>query len=347
MNATERATWLKERQSGIGGSDAAAIIGANPHKTALQVYREKTEPLGPELVNRAILRGRFLEPIIARIYKEQQGRIVTTPEAIVRDSEHPFLLASYDGIWFDGANDSGIVEFKAPGLRNFQKWKVEGVPQMYYVQLQHYLMVSGMRVGSFGIFSAERWELLPFDVPRDDQLIEQLRQAEIDFWTKHVALGIPPAEEATGPTIELPETTALVKHVPADLEPWTAALADWQEARELEELAAQNKERATEALKALMTSLPAEVAEGAGYRVYWQETKGRRTLDGSLISRRRLLDRDKLMERATKELPSSLLAPLVELADSAGVGIEEFKKQGAPSRPLKVYRLKAGSDDDE
>ena len=40
INAVE--TWLKERSKGIGGSDAACILGLNPYKTNVELWKEKT-----------------------------------------------------------------------------------------------------------------------------------------------------------------------------------------------------------------------------------------------------------------------------------------------------------------
>ena len=34
--------WLEERKNGIGGSDAATILGLNPYKTNIQLWEEKT-----------------------------------------------------------------------------------------------------------------------------------------------------------------------------------------------------------------------------------------------------------------------------------------------------------------
>ena len=41
-NQMERDKWLAVRQSGIGGSDAAAAIGLNPYKSPLSLWMEKT-----------------------------------------------------------------------------------------------------------------------------------------------------------------------------------------------------------------------------------------------------------------------------------------------------------------
>ena len=37
----EKSEWLKWRRKGIGGSDAGAVLGISPYKTARDVYYEK------------------------------------------------------------------------------------------------------------------------------------------------------------------------------------------------------------------------------------------------------------------------------------------------------------------
>lgn len=41
MTTSERLEWLKTRQTGIGGSDVAAILGLSKWKTPLDVYNDK------------------------------------------------------------------------------------------------------------------------------------------------------------------------------------------------------------------------------------------------------------------------------------------------------------------
>ena len=40
--------WLNGRMNGIGGSDAAAIVGMNPYKTNIELFEEKTGRSIPE-----------------------------------------------------------------------------------------------------------------------------------------------------------------------------------------------------------------------------------------------------------------------------------------------------------
>ena len=44
-----RNEWLEERKKGIGGSDAAAIIGANPYKDNIKLWEEKARRKEPEV----------------------------------------------------------------------------------------------------------------------------------------------------------------------------------------------------------------------------------------------------------------------------------------------------------
>ncbi|MFR4400922.1 MAG: YqaJ viral recombinase family protein, partial [Peptococcus niger] len=39
--------WLEQRKKGIGGSDAGAICGLNPWKSAVEVYLDKLGELPP------------------------------------------------------------------------------------------------------------------------------------------------------------------------------------------------------------------------------------------------------------------------------------------------------------
>ena len=46
--AENREQWLKARQKGIGGSDAAAVLGLSPWKSNVRLWEEKTGLREPE-----------------------------------------------------------------------------------------------------------------------------------------------------------------------------------------------------------------------------------------------------------------------------------------------------------
>jgi len=47
-NKKTKEEWLIVRKNGIGGSDAASVVGLNPYKSAVSVYIDKTTEEGKE-----------------------------------------------------------------------------------------------------------------------------------------------------------------------------------------------------------------------------------------------------------------------------------------------------------
>ena len=65
--------WLEWRHNGIGGSDAAAVMGENPWKSARALRREKTAPPRESRKNAAMIRGTRLEPQARANYEARKG----------------------------------------------------------------------------------------------------------------------------------------------------------------------------------------------------------------------------------------------------------------------------------
>lgn len=61
-----REEWLKWRKMGIGGSDAGAVCGLNPYRTALEVYLDKTSDSLETSDSEAMRQGREFEDYVAR-----------------------------------------------------------------------------------------------------------------------------------------------------------------------------------------------------------------------------------------------------------------------------------------
>lgn len=185
MNARE--DWLKERQTGIGGSDAAAVLGLSKWKTPLQVYQEKRGELGPTPDNESMLWGRALEPVIRQQYAERTGRVVRVPDGIIRHPSHEFMLANLDGV----TDDSRVVEVKT--ARSGQDWGEPGsdeVPQAYLLQVQHYMAVTGFAVADVAVLIGGS-DFRLYEVPADSELQQMLIEGEAEFWQR-VTDGNPP-----------------------------------------------------------------------------------------------------------------------------------------------------------
>ena len=66
---TSEAEWLAERTKGIGGSDAAAVLGMSKYNSPLKVYKAKVEGISKDLSdNIYIKKGKDLEALIRNQY---------------------------------------------------------------------------------------------------------------------------------------------------------------------------------------------------------------------------------------------------------------------------------------
>ena len=196
MNA--RAEFVADRKKGIGGSDAAAVLGLSPWKTPLQLYLEKRGELEDTRQTVAMEWGTLIEPAIVEMYRRRAGVNVITGEATkpyVEASLVPFMRCNVDGIIVpeDHAPDE-ILEAKLAG--NDEDWGEPGtdqVPSYYVPQAQHMLAVSGFARVKFAVLFARFGlrELQTYTVPRDQELIDMLVDQEREFWQR-VVDGNPP-----------------------------------------------------------------------------------------------------------------------------------------------------------
>lgn len=185
---SERETFLAERKAGIGGTDAAAILGASPWKTPLQVYAEKVGIIEePDLSEvERIEWGNRLEPFIAKAYAEKTGRKVFEAPGCRAHTQHPQIIAHVDrltvGVGAEALGPTGVLECKNVGEYMAGEWEPE--PPIYYaVQLQHYLMVTGAEWGSFAaLLGGNRLHVV--DVPRNEAFCEMLLKRELEFWDR-------------------------------------------------------------------------------------------------------------------------------------------------------------------
>lgn len=199
--------WLQERKNGIGGSDAATIIGLNPYKTNIQLWEEKTgrkEAL--DISDKPYVQyGTYAEEHLRELFKLDfpQYEVSHQENTIIKHPKYPFLFASLDGQLVDKeTGELGILEIKTTNiLQSMQKekWK-DKIPDNYYCQVLHYLNVTGY---SFVILKAQlkydydgdikletrHYKILRKDVEKD---IQMLQDSEISFWNDYVVKDVQP-----------------------------------------------------------------------------------------------------------------------------------------------------------
>ena len=173
--------WLDARREGIGGSDASVIVGLNRWKSPFQLWLEKTGTAEPEDLsdNEYVYWGKVLEEAVAQRFCELTGKKVQR-RGLLQMDEYPFILASVDRMV---VGENAGLECKTCNGFAAKEWEDDEVPAAYYVQCQHYMMVTG----------CDRWYIAVLiggnrfvwkEIPRNDNEIDLLLEAEVDFWNK-------------------------------------------------------------------------------------------------------------------------------------------------------------------
>ena len=152
--------WLAARQSFIGGSDAACIVGLNPWKTNVELWREKTGRKKPDDLadNEAVKFGKGAEEHLRELFRlDYAARGVRVDYAAFNmwtNTKYPFAHASLDGWLLEiDTGRVGVLEIKTATINSAaqaEKWKNK-IPLNYFCQLLHYLAVTE---ADFAILSA-------------------------------------------------------------------------------------------------------------------------------------------------------------------------------------------------
>ena len=130
------ADWYNQRKQGIGGSDAAAVLGYSRWHSAYDVWRSKIADVA-DADNEATRRGTRREPELVREYCNLTGKTVyKTPHLIHPD--YSYVCANLDGI----IPGERVIEAKT--ARRSDGWGEPGsedIPIDYYLQTQHYMLI--------------------------------------------------------------------------------------------------------------------------------------------------------------------------------------------------------------
>ena len=178
------AAWLAERQLGIGGSDEHHVFSEPPYGCARRLWYDKrgVDQDYPEDETAVMQRGTRLEDLVAELYAERTGRTVERRGTIV-SVEHPWARVNIDRAIL-GVPDRGpgVLEVKTHNYWMFRQIKKHGLQTGHILQAQHGCKVTGHAWASYAILHPDSWDLIHFDVERDDTLIAQMVDAGAAFW---------------------------------------------------------------------------------------------------------------------------------------------------------------------
>lgn len=197
--------WLRGRMNGIGGSDASAVVGMNPYKTNIELFEEKIGRSVPDDISDKpyVIYGKKAEEYIRELFKLDypEYQVEHHEYRILQSVEYPFMQASLDGELEDSDGRKGILEIKTTNIlqsMQYEKWK-DGIPDNYYIQVLHYLLVTGYQFVVLRAHLRSDWGndkrttvkhyFIERSEVRDD--LDMLLQEEIKFW-KYVESGRKP-----------------------------------------------------------------------------------------------------------------------------------------------------------
>ena len=192
--------WKDARRKGIGGSDAAAILGLSPWKSAMDVWLEKMD-LATEVTDpgRSFLLdlGHELEPVVARLYEKQTGRGLFQPFGPYTHPTFPILRGNPDRI-VKGDELRG-VELKTETVYSdkFGEPGTDEVPFHYLVQCAHYMMVCDFPVWDIALLkNGSAFSI--YTIHRDLELENDIKTQLLAWWEKHIVGKVPPDVDGSG-----------------------------------------------------------------------------------------------------------------------------------------------------
>ena len=240
--------WHEHRRKYRNASETPAVMGVSPWVTPYQLWLERTGR-AEVIVNPAMRRGTELEPVARTAYEKLTGHVME-PLVLVEGD----YSASLDGITLSG---DLILEVKCPMKgRASQLWQAaqaKELPEAYFYQVQHQLMVSSAALAHVYVFDGTEGVLVE-QMPQPERW-EQIRR-DWDVFMRHIT-------EDTAPPLCDRDTRERKD------EAWKAAAEAYLAAKREAEHSAAAAESARETLVAL-ASHPSESGAGVSVTQFWK-----------------------------------------------------------------------------
>ena len=195
----DREDWLALRKMlGIGGSDASAVIGFNPYKSAYTLWAEKTGRVAEFEGSLITEVGSYLEEFVAKLFEKETGKKVRRKNRMLVNTDYPWAFGDVDRLV---VGERSLLEIKTTNSFPIMKQVRNGeFPEQYYAQVVHYLAVSGLEKAYLAVLIGCR-DFKVFELERDEGEIAALMNAEKDFWDK-VQKDIPPVADGASSTTD-------------------------------------------------------------------------------------------------------------------------------------------------
>lgn len=173
---------LAKRREFIGASEAAAVLGLSPYRTALDVYTAKV--LGEESKETRFTRwGHRLEAVVADAYAEETGREIIADQVTRLHPVYPCIGATPDF-----RVPGGLLEVKTGDKATADRWGEPGtdqVPEHVACQVVVQMAVCDVDRGDVAVLLGGN-DLRVYTIQRDRVLEASLLEQLVAWWQSHV-----------------------------------------------------------------------------------------------------------------------------------------------------------------
>lgn len=301
----------EERRHYLGGTDLAAIVGVSRWGSPLTVFADKRPDIwtpAERTTSPMMEMGHLIEPVVATVAGAIPGLAGSVRQPPLRPSrwivgrktravpcpDHPWEGANVDRIvgpdlleckWGESRRRWGdMTAARSAPVDDHPPARPPVIPEDYFVQVQHYLHVTGRRQAIVGLllgYADFRWYRI---VPEVD-LIAAMVERAAQYWADHIVPGIPP--EPDGTPVSEARLRVLYPRDAGTQRPATpgeaSLLRDYRRAIELRDTAALT----VEAIKQrLMASLGTTTrVDAPGVSVTWKQNRdGKSTKWADVVS---------------------------------------------------------------
>jgi putative phage-type endonuclease len=315
----ERQRWLEERRGGIGGSDAATILGVGKWGSPLEVWLEKTGRAPEREQTEAMWWGAALEDLIARRYSEVTGRALLNPRRVMHHADHPEIIGTPDRLVVGGNRG---VEVKNVDVHLAGEWGRPGtdhVPHVYLVQCCHYMGVMNLPLWDVAALFGGN-EMRIYTVARDLTFERSMIGKLLRWWNDYVVADRqPPVDASSGDALAImyPENRMPLLEATPGAE--IAAATYLANALALKQLNNQ-----TDEIENILKSMIGEHEgiAGDGWKATWKRAAGARRTDWEQVS---TLVADRLAEAIGPAEAQRTLAAAREQAVIESAGSRRFR----------------------
>ncbi len=190
-----------ERSKYLGGSDIAALCGVSRYKGEYEVWLSKVSEAYQRKDTNACEWGRRLEKVVADKFAEEHAFDLVPGRAICH-RKHAFIGGTPDFIYVEADGSQGVLEVKTTNAYNARDWDNGDCPDEYRLQVQWYLMLTGLTNAYLAVLIGGQ-DYREVKIVADLRLQKNLLTIACNFWHNHVETKTPPSCEMKAETIAL------------------------------------------------------------------------------------------------------------------------------------------------